>query len=418
MNEKREIYSLLELNQAIRGTINNRLPYRYWIRAEISEMQLNRNGHCYLEFIEKDNSNRAIIAKSRGVIFSTNYALLKSYFEEQTETSFQAGIKILVEISVDFSEIYGMSLRVWDIDPTFTLGDMARKRAEILHRLEEEGVLNLNKELEMPLISQRIAVISSASAAGYGDFCNQLNNNSFGFSFYTKLFPAIMQGERTESSIIEALDKIYAHAELFDVVVLIRGGGATSDLNSFDSYLLAANCAQFPLPIISGIGHERDETVIDYVAHTRVKTPTAAAALLIEHLTQVYGELISIEQKITSLVNSNSQQKHNHLNSLVQRVIDITNFKIHSHENNLKTLELSLVTSVNRFSINKKHELELAEQYVKLVSPKNILKKGYALVLKKGKITKTSKGLEEGENLQIQMADGTFNVTVKTGNQE
>lgn len=412
MGEQREIFSLLEINQALREAIKLQLPNRYWIRAELSEVHPNRNGHCYLEFIEKDDSNRQIIAKSRGIIFANTFQVLKAYFEEQTGTAFTAGIKVLVSVSVDFSEVYGISLRVWDIDPDFTLGDMARKRAEIIRRLEEEGVLDLNKELEIPTVCQRIAVISSATAAGYGDFCNQLENNPYGFVFHTKLFPSIMQGERTEASIIEALDKIYAHANLFDVVVLIRGGGATSDLNSFDSYLLAANCAQFPLPIISGIGHDRDETVIDHVAHTRVKTPTAAAAFLIEHEARTLGELEFLQRSIANRVQSVHQQKQALFENLCQQLTYIANFKTKTLISNLENIRTSLAAAVNRFSIAKKHELAMAEQYVQLVSPENILKKGYSLVLKEDKIVKSVNVIQVGDDLQIRMADGSVEVKV------
>ncbi|MBP1619095.1 MAG: xseA [Bacteroidetes bacterium] len=410
MTEAREIFSLFELNQAVREAVKLQLPNRYWIRAELSEVHPNRNGHCYLEFIEKDDSNRQIIAKSRGIIFANTFVLLKSYFEEQTGTAFTAGIKVLVSVSVDFSEVYGISLRVWDIDPNFTLGDMARKRAEIIRRLEEEGVLDLNKELEIPSLCQRIAVISSSTAAGYGDFCNQLENNAYGFVFYTKLFPAIMQGERTEASIIEALEKIYVHADLFDVVVLIRGGGATSDLNSFDSYLLAANCAQFPLPIISGIGHERDETVIDHVAHTRVKTPTAAAAFLIEQQAHTLGELEFLQRGIAHRIQSLQQQRHALIENICQRLTYIANFKTKTMLSNLETIRTSFAVAVSCFSTGKKHDLAMMEQYVQLVSPENILKKGYALVLKNNKIVKSVNGIQVGDDLQVRMADGSVDV--------
>lgn len=249
--------------------------------GELSDVRSNTTGHCYLEFVQKDPRSNNLVAKARGMIWSNIYRLLKPYFEETTGQLFASGIKVLVKVTVQFHELYGYSLTVLDIDPAYTLGDMARRRREILMQLEEEGVLTLNKELEMPVLPQRIAVISSATAAGYGDFCHQLQHNSGGFFFYTELFPALMQGNQVEESVLAALDRINDRVNEFDVVVIIRGGGATSDLSGFDTYLLAAACAQFPLPVITGIGHERDDTVLDSVAHTRVKTPTAAAELLI-----------------------------------------------------------------------------------------------------------------------------------------
>jgi len=260
--------SLLELNALVRRSLEQCLPDQYWIQAELSDVRSNTTGHCYLEFVQKDPRSNNLVAKARGMIWSNIYRLLKPYFEETTGQLFASGIKVLVKVTVQFHELYGYSLTVLDIDPAYTLGDMARRRREILMQLEEEGVLTLNKELEMPVLPQRIAVISSATAAGYGDFCHQLQHNSGGFFFYTELFPALMQGNQVEESVLAALDRINDRVNEFDVVVIIRGGGATSDLSGFDTYLLAAACAQFPLPVITGIGHERDDTVLDSVAHT------------------------------------------------------------------------------------------------------------------------------------------------------
>ena len=283
--------SLLELNSLVRRSLEQCLPDEYWIQAELSDVRSNTTGHCYLEFVQKDPRSNNLVAKARGMIWNNIYRLLKPYFEESTGQLFTSGIKVLVKVTVQFHELYGYSLTVLDIDPAYTLGDMARRRREILLQLEEEGVLTLNKELEMPVLPQRVAVISSATAAGYGDFCHQLQHNPGGFYFYTELFPALMQGNQVEESVLAALDRINARINEFDVVVIIRGGGATSDLSGFDTYLLAAACAQFPLPIITGIGHERDDTVLDSVAHTRVKTPTAAAAFLIGTFREQDGQL-------------------------------------------------------------------------------------------------------------------------------
>ena len=290
--------SLLELNALVRRSLEQCLPDEYWIQAELCDVRSNTTGHCYLEFVQKDPRSNNLVAKARGMIWNNIYRLLKPYFEETTGQLFTSGIKVLVKVTVQFHELYGYSLTVLDIDPAYTLGDMARRRREILLQLEEEGVLTLNKELEIPVLPQRIAVVSSATAAGYGDFCHQLQHNSGGFFFYTELFPALMQGNQVEESVLAALDRINARINEFDVVVIIRGGGATSDLSGFDTYLLAAACAQFPLPIITGIGHERDDTVLDSVAHTRVKTPTAAAELLIHRVAEVAEHLEELSMRI------------------------------------------------------------------------------------------------------------------------
>ena len=255
MTEARKELSLFELNARVRDALQEALPERYWVRAEVSEARVHPSGHCYLELIEKEEATGRTIAKARATIWASTFRLLRPWFEQSTGQIFTAGIKILISVSPIFHELYGYSLTIHDIDPAYTLGDAARRRAAILQQLRDEGVADMNKELVWPALPQRFAIISSPSAAGYGDFMNQIQNNPYGYKVYTALFPASMQGEQTESSIIEALDRIACHEELFDGVVIIRGGGATSDLNSFDSYPLAANIAQFPLPVISGIGH-------------------------------------------------------------------------------------------------------------------------------------------------------------------
>ena len=295
-NQERQEFSLLELNNRVKGAVLNAFPETCWVRAEMSDVRTNAaSGHCYLEFIEKSAITGQLVAKARGSIWAKTFRMLKPYFEMETGQMFASGLKVLVKVSVEFHELYGYSLTVLDIDPAYTLGDMIRKRMEIIRQLKEEGVFTLNKELPFPTLPKRVAVITSPTAAGYEDFLNQLANNKEGYPFYTKLFPALMQGERTEESVIAALDGVYRHADCFDVVVIIRGGGATSDLNSFDSYLLAANCAQFPLPIITGIGHERDDTILDMVAHTRMKTPTAVAEFLIGQMDRAAGEVEKLQ---------------------------------------------------------------------------------------------------------------------------
>jgi exodeoxyribonuclease VII large subunit len=312
--------SLSELNRLVRDVIRKNFPDTYWVRAETSDVRQNRSGHCYLEFIEKDPVTQAILARSRGTIWANTFQMLSTYFESETGQPFTSGLKVLVRVSVEFHEIYGFSLNVVDIDPTFTLGEMAKNRLLVLKRLEEEGVLTLNKELPLPELCNRIAVISSPTAAGYEDFCDQLKKNPYGLVFYTKLFPAIMQGEKSEASIIAALERIYAYRHLFDAVAIIRGGGATSELNCFDSYVLATHCAQFPLPIVVGIGHERDVTVLDIVAHTRAKTPTAVAEFFIDHLAGSFTELVDLEKRLVTESREYLQQEKFKLSMLSKEV--------------------------------------------------------------------------------------------------
>jgi len=404
---------LYELNGLVKRTIRDRMSETYWVQAELSDVRSNYSGHCYLEFIQKDASGNNLIAKARGTIWSNIYKMLKPYFEQETGQAFASGIKVLVRVSVDFHELYGYSLTVLDIDPTYTVGDMERKRREILRLLEEEGVIDLNKELEMPVLPQRIAVISSATAAGYGDFCNQLSNNPRGYGFYTELFPAIMQGERVEESIIAALDAIYARLEAFDVVVIIRGGGATSDLSGFDTYELAANCAQFPLPIITGIGHERDDTVIDLIAHTRVKTPTAAAAFLVACMDQVADRLDNLSFRLQQGVRNRLLWEHRRIEGLKQRIPSAVYKRISDAKYGLLAANRDLQMATCQFLYMKKQRVELLQQRLNDALPKKQLARGYSITLKNGKAVKDASALKEGDTLVTLLYKGKVESVIK-----
>ena len=422
--------SLLELNALIRRSVQACFPDSYWVQAELSDVRANSSGHCYLEFVQKDPSGNSLVAKARGIIWSGTYFRLKPYFESETGQAFVSGIKVLVKVSVNFHELYGYSLTVLDIDPIYTLGDMARRRREILSRLQQEGVLTLNKELELPELMQRVAVISSPTAAGYGDFCNQLAHNDFGFVFYTRLFPAVMQGEKVERSVISALDRIYREVDHWDVVVIIRGGGATSDLSGFDTYELAANCAQFPLPVITGIGHERDDTVIDMVAHTRVKTPTAAAEFLVNHLRRTAERLETFAQCVYQEVPLMLSRERERLDSWMARIPARVQMCLQregfAQERLVKRLEMSVQACLqserhrqelclqrveNALSVRmqvERHRLELFSQRVKAASPDLLLKRGYSMTLKDGKAVTDASLLQPGDVVETRLAKGRF----------
>ena len=386
--------------------IRDHLPDTYWVRAETSDVRLNRNGHCYLEFIEKDARGQNIVARARGVIWNNVYEMLSSYFETETGQPFVSGLSILVRVSVDFHELYGFSLSVVDIDPSFTIGEIARNRQLVLRKLEEEGVLTLNKELTFPELTNRIAVISSPTAAGYEDFCDQLAKNPYGFVFYTRLFPAIMQGERSEPSVIAALEKIYAHKEHFDAVTIIRGGGSSSDLSCFDSYYLATNCAQFPLPVISGIGHERDITVIDIVAHTRAKTPTAVAEFLISHASKTAVELMDLQQRLVEKSGLILQSLKDKLGELSRRMIHSSRFFVREELSVVQQLSIILNHQAKRLLQAENHSVAEKSQYIHMASPENILKRGYTLTLKNGKIIKSATELSEDDIIETLFTDG------------
>ena len=432
----KQALSLVELNQRIRMTLEQAFPDTYWVRAEMSDVRENgASGHCYLEFIEKDPRSGQLLAKVRGAIWAKTFRLLKPYFEMETGQRFVSGLKVLVRVTVDFHELYGLSLTVVDIDPAYTLGDMARKRLEIIRQLQEEGVFELNKELPLPLLPRRIALISSPTAAGYEDFMNQLTHNRAGYPFYVKLFPALMQGERTEESVIAALDRIYVHQELFDVVALLRGGGATSDLNSFDSYLLAANCAQFPLPILTGIGHERDDTVVDLVAHTRLKTPTAVAEFLIARMDQAAQTVEELQQTMTQSASVRLLQEKQRLQSYATRFPALVGQRMERNRTLLHQLGAKLPTMaqgfverkramVDRLAMQlrnattthlaeKQRFLQLQEQFVRMASPDYILRRGYSLTLREGKIIKRAEELHVGEELTTRFMDGEVKSIIK-----
>ena len=394
-----EALSLYDLNALVRRSLEQCLPDEYWVQAELSDVRTNSTGHCYLEFIQKDPRSNNLIAKARGTIWENVYRLLKPYFEESTGQAFVSGIKVLVQVTVSFHELYGYSLTVQDIDPTYTLGDMARRRREILKQLEEEGVLTLNKELEMPVLPQRIAVVSSPTAAGYGDFCHQLKNNSRGFFFHTELFPALMQGDRVEESVLSALDAILNRQEDFDAVVIIRGGGATSDLSGFDTYLLAAACAQFPLPIITGIGHERDDTVLDSVAHTRVKTPTAAAEYLINCMDLAADELEVLISQLHESVRSRLTEEHRKLISYRNRIPSAVVRRVSDAKLALLTTRKDISLAVQTLLSRQRHRLELLQQRLADASPEKMLARGYSITLKDGKVVKDAALLNEEDEI-------------------
>lgn len=404
--------SLYELNALIRRSLEQCLPDEYWVQAELSDVRSNSTGHCYLELIQKDPRNHNLVAKARGMIWNNIYRLLQPYFEETTGQLFTSGIKVLIKVSVQFHELYGYSLTILDIDPTYTLGDMAKRRREILQQLEKEGVLTLNKELEMPVLPQRVAVISSATAAGYGDFCHQLQHNSGGFFFHTELFTALMQGNQVEESVLAALDRINSRIDEFDVVVIIRGGGATSDLSGFDTYLLAASCAQFSLPIITGIGHERDDTVLDSVAHTRVKTPTAAAELLIQCLSDALGELEMLSMRLQQGAKALLEREQRRLHSIRTVIPTLVGQTLSEARLNLLTVRKDLQQATGTFLFHQRHRMELLQQRIADASPELLLKRGYSMTLKEGKIITDPNCLKPGDELLTRFANGSVKSTV------
>ena len=383
--------TLRQLNLMVKDSIEMQLPDEYWVEAELAECR-ERGGHCYLELIEKEDTTNTPVAKASAKCWRQTWQMIQPYFERTTGQALRTGMKVLLKVYAQFHEAYGFSWIVTDIDPTYTLGDMARKRQEIIRQLKEEGVFDLQRELCIPRFAKRIAVISAAGAAGYGDFCRQLEDNEYGFKFEVTLFPAIMQGEQVESSVVAALNKIYPSISDFDVVVIIRGGGATSDLSGFDTLALAENVAQFPIPIITGIGHDRDESILDMVANTHVKTPTAAAALLIDNLRQVLERINEAQQRITMAINQRLANQKTRLSNL-QTLIPVLSQRILS---------------------DARHRLELIEQKLQSHDPQLQLKRGFSITLHNGRAVHDPTQLKEGDEIETRVEKGTVRSIVKS----
>ena len=426
--------TLSEFNSRIERTLNGDTQlFNQWVIAETSDLRLNRSGHCYTELIEKDARGETV-AKMGAAIWAGNYSKLYNKFLKATGQVLATGMKVLVNVSVSYHRLYGMKVVINDIDPSYTMGDMERQRQEILNRLKAEGIIDMNKQLPFPQVPQRIAVISAEGAAGYGDFMNQLLGNPYGLQFYTCLFNAVMQGAQTVPTVLAALDRINAHQQLFDCVVIIRGGGATSELNSFDNYDLAANVAQFPLPVIVGIGHERDVTVLDYVAGKRVKTPTAAAEWLILQGTNALAHLNELQDAVVTAVRDTVSQAREHLayfTSMIpataRRIIDTNRIRLDNNAKNIPVAANGLIAN-QRTRLNhaverigdviavamqrEQQRLQTLQDKATLLSPDNTLKRGYALVRKGDKCVTAADQVHSGDQITVQFAVGTTAATV------
>ena len=416
--------TLYELNSLVRETIEEELHQEYWVEAELSEVREVR-GHCYMQLVQYDRSEEGgkrkryentPIAQASAKCWQSSWQLLRPYFEKETGQRLHAGMKVLLQVYAQFHETYGFSWIVTDIDPTYTMGDMARKRQEIIRVLKEEGVFDLQKELPLPLFCQRIAVISSANAAGYGDFVNQLENNEYGFQFHTRLFPAVMQGEDVEKSVIAALEQIFrgsggtearGNENTFDCVVIIRGGGATADLSGFDTLALAENVANFPLPIITGIGHERDESILDMVSHTRVKTPTAAAAFLIDHLKEVLEVLNDAQERITRYAQQKLSTLDAQLSVVAEAIPRLFSVVKTRQDARLDSMQEKMTMLIERRLETEQHRIQLVSEKVKSLDPTLLLRRGYSITLHNGKVVKDVSVLNTGDELETRLAHGS-----------
>lgn len=426
--------TLSQLNRLVKEVIMLSMPNDYWAVAEIANIN-DRYGNCYLELVEKDSSTNTPRAQARACCWRNTWAHVAHKFRNATGESLRPGMKVLLRLHANFHEAYGFSWVVNDIDPSYTLGDMARQRQEILKILKEEGVIDMNKTLPLPRFLQRIAVISSATAAGYGDFCHQLEDNEYGIRFYTRLFPAIMQGELVQDSIIRALTLINEQADLFDAVVIIRGGGSTSDLSGFDTLPLAEHVANFPLPVITGIGHDRDQSVLDVIACVSQKTPTAVAAFLVSHVADTLCFLDDCSQRITRCVTLRMQQEAAAIQRMEQRLSSAVTLRTTRELNRLAQCQARMSNAIAQRSLiehnridrlaqrlpwllapiieREQHRLSMLEQRAKALDPKLILQRGYSIALLNGKAVTSAKALRKGDEIEIILASGKAKSIIK-----
>lgn len=418
---------MVEFNRRIGGLLHDASVQRCWVVAETSDVRQS-GGHCYLELVQKNAQTGQTLARMRGIVWASVYARLRCEFERATGQPFASGMNVMVEVSANFHEQYGLSVVITGINPTYTLGDMARQRLEILNRLRREGIIDMNKQLPWVDVAQRVAVISAAGAAGYGDFMNQLHNNPSGIKFYTCLFPAVMQGQSTVTSVIAALERINDYADLFDCVVIIRGGGSTSDLNSFDNYDLAANVAQFPLPVICGIGHDRDNTVVDSVASVRVKTPTAAAEWLLDRAQSALDHVNALTDMVvdsaTQMLSGARQQlayftsgiplmadnivvRHRaRLQQIAAAIPVVAARRIDGAGKDLAFASQRVAMAARQCVANERQRVTGLEKQVELLSPDRVLRRGYSLTLRDGYVVTSASSLRAGDSLVTRFADG------------
>lgn len=435
MTEPAQYYSLLQLQELLRDLIAACPMSRdVWIVAELSDVN-ERGGHCYMELLQKDPSTGQTLAKARATVWANNWRRIRAEFMQATGQAFSAGLKVMVRVSAGYHPLYGMNLNITEVNPSFTMGERQRRRREILERLQREGVIDCNKHLSFPRPTQRIAVISSATAAGYGDFCNQLINNDRGLRFELRLFPAVVQGAQTARSVIEQLDAIAADADAWDCVCIIRGGGASTDLDGFDDYELAANVAQFPLPVIVGIGHERDTTVLDYIACQRVKTPTAAAEFILsmamQELATLHALASGLLQAVTDAVGGASQQlayisgrlpvapvnavhrAEKRLDSAAMTLSRIAATRLSPLQNRLDRIADAISTASATRLKHAGLKLNSCAALIDALSPKATLRRGFSITRLNGAAVTDAAGLPAGAVLVTELAEGTVESIVK-----
>jgi len=405
-----QFITLAELQRRVRQSLEERFALPLWVSAEIAEIKVNHSGHCYLELVEKGTGDGVPKAQARAVIWRSQYARIAAYFEAETGRRLAAGLRILAKATVNYHEVYGFSLQLLELDPSYTLGDMEWQRQQTVARLQAEGVWEMNRQLAMPAVVQRIAVVSSSRAAGYQDFCNELAKSPYRFSL--TLFDAVVQGAAAEDSLVDALSRAAAAEEAFDAVVMIRGGGSTSDLNCFNAYRLCNHVAQFPLPVVTGIGHDKDTSVADLVAHTALKTPTAVAAWLVERMAQADGYLTWAGMQLGQAAQAITHAAEVGLERLGAAFAQQSQRLLQGERNRLDRAEEALRTAPADLLRTHDRRLAAASELLLSYSVERVLRRGFAVVRRGGEALRSAEGVAAGDRLDITLADGRIEAAV------
>lgn len=411
--------TLLELQAMIKRGLEAQFPRSYWVVAEVNELNVNSSGHCYLELVQQDDTSSFIQAKMAATIWSYSYRMIRPFFETTTGQSLGPGLKVLVKVAVQYHEVYGISLNITDIEPSFTVGELELQRRKTIQQLKDDGIFDMNRELELPILPQRIAIISSQTAAGYQDFMKHLHGNPYGYAFSTTLFAAQVQGRGAEESMLDALNILFNQIEKFDLLVLIRGGGSQTDLLCFDSYRLASHLAQVPIPVLTGIGHDKDESVADLVAHTALKTPTAVADFLVERMAEQESLLNEISGQIAEFAYDLINDQHEYLNDLKRNMSAALSLLFSKELQNLEyTLVNKLRSTISARLKGEEYRLGLLEKTLDANNPQKILSQGYAIVQHKGKRLTDPSLVEGNDELKIMLAKGIITAKRKVNERE
>lgn len=415
MPQQPQYITLKQLQQQIKTSVEEAMPLPVWVVAEVAELKVNYSGHCYLELVEKSESKRGAsavpTAQARAVIWRSQWAMLAPYFKAQTGSELEVGMKILAKVLVSYHELYGLSLQISDIDPSYTLGEVERQKQLTIAQLKADGVWDMNRELQLPYLVQRIAVVSSAAAAGYRDFMNELREG--GYAFRCDLYDVVVQGAAAEESICAALEEVALKQESYDAVVLIRGGGSASDLSCFNSYRLCSYVAQFPLPVMTGIGHDKDTSVADMVAHTPLKTPTAVAAWLVDRMARIEAWLEEMTMQLSSLATAATKAQELKLERLKSELKIQAATYCQRADTQLRLMREQLLSLVSRQLEREKGRLEVAQRSVEALSPKRIMELGFAVARARGRALKSIDDVQSGETIEIELKDGVIKARVE-----